>query len=693
MKKRAAALVLVLSMCFAALTGCSSSIAERKTDESKTLYVGYVGSSFPASFMPWLSRDGIAPTVASMIYNTLFSYDEETGDFAPLIARRWCYVDLEGEPLTEDGTWDTPNDYDAVEAYYSAAADDYMVVRVELFDDIHWTDGERLTVEDVYYSFDVATDNALSNHAGALAWTADLRHESSGGELVRQGMFTAAHPDLSGTYTIREGEEDTVMYLLVNKVFGAVTTLFNTILILPEHIWKPLVSQTQQLNNKNPQGEFLYQYEHPVGSGPWMLDADATNSQMIVLERNPDYHLRAEDGGPLYKADRIKLLLYLDSNTAIFALRKGYIDVLDASISTNYLSLMEQEDDIDVFRAEGTYTCCMVLNVDPDPPFDEGMKQLFGDARVRRAIALAIDQQELVDKVLDGAGATASAGLILRSNDLLYEPASDILAGELEERLAEANAILDELYPERDAEGYRLADGQRISFEILAPAAGQDLVAYLASQLRRIGIEATESVIVAEFQVAAVDFLQCGHRHGIVRHHVCSAHNGTFHILSQFLARADLHIGGHVVEAQTFHFLDVGPFLIAVDELLGELAGHTVGVFFTLTFNDIGIVTHTAFQTLHDLCIVSVEQGIDSKNDIFFDVHSSTFLFGLAKIHLFTKLCINWEKYSIFAAAKSKDLAQLKGDLAHLVERQVRNLKVAGSSPVISTESRRKPLK
>ena len=491
MKKRAAALVLVLSMCFAALTGCSSSIAERKTDESKTLYVGYVGSSFPASFMPWLSRDGIAPTVASMIYNTLFSYDEETGDFAPLIARRWCYVDLEGEPLTEDGTWDTPNDYDAVEAYYSAAADDYMVVRVELFDDIHWTDGERLTVEDVYYSFDVATDNALSNHAGALAWTADLRHESNGGEPVQQGMFTAAHPDLSGTYTIREGEEDTVMYLLVNKVFGAVTTLFNTILILPEHIWKPLVSQTQQLNNKNPQGEFLYQYEHPVGSGPWMLDADATNSQMIVLERNPDYHLRAEDGGPLYKADRIKLLLYLDSNTAIFALRKGYIDVLDASVSTNYLSLMEQEDDIDVFRAEGTYTCCMVLNVDPDPPFDEGMKQLFGDARVRRAIALAVDQQELVDKVLDGAGATASAGLILRSNDLLYEPASDILAGELEERLAEANAILDELYPERDAEGYRLADGQRISFEILAPAAGQDLVAYLASQLRRIGIEAT----------------------------------------------------------------------------------------------------------------------------------------------------------------------------------------------------------
>lgn len=36
---------------------------------------------------------------------------------------------------------------------------------------------------------------------------------------------------------------------------------------------------------------------------------------------------------------------------------------------------------------------------------------------------------------------------------------------------------------------------------------------------------------------------------------------------------------------------------------------------------------------------------------------------------------------------------ELRGDLAHLVERQVRNLKVAGSSPVISTKHQDNPLK
>ena len=47
---------------------------------------------------------------------------------------------------------------------------------------------------------------------------------------------------------------------------------------------------------------------------------------------------------------------------------------------------------------------------------------------------------------------------------------------------------------------------------------------------------------------------------------------------------------------------------------------------------------------------------------------------------------------SLFRLGKILYFCSRYGDLAHLVERQVRNLKVAGSSPVISTESKRKPL-
>lgn len=566
-----AAFLLAVCLLVMSAAGCGTSIDMRKTDDSSTLYVGYVGTSFPSSFMPWLSRDGIAPTVAGMLYNTLFSYDEDTGMYEPLTAKQWCYMDLEGKPLTDDGTFDGKIDYQAVEEYYSASTEDYMVVRVELYDDVFWSDGERLTVEDVYYTFDVATDHALSNHAGALAWTADLLHESSGGELVRQGMFTAEHPDYSGTFPIEEGEEDTVMYLLVNKVLGAVTTLFNTILILPEHVWKPLVSEEEQLNNKNPQGEFLEQYQVPVGSGPWILNREETNAQMITLDRNPDYHLKDEDGGPLYKVDKIKFMLYLDSNTAIFAFRKGYVDILDTSVSPNYLSLFEQEEDVFVSKAAGTYVTSLVLNVNPPDTYEDGMKVLLQDKEFRRAIALAVDQEELVEKVLNGAGTTASAGLILPSNELLYNEEADILSGDAAEKTARANEILDGLYPQKDENGYRLTDGERISFEILASSGQQDLVAYLQRQFQRIGIEVQ---FKASGATPETTYLYSGNFDMTIQSVILSMSNADTMYRAHFVTRERSSNYGKLEDEEMTKVIEQMRFTLDQDrkaELIGEL--------------------------------------------------------------------------------------------------------------------------
>ena len=116
---------------------------------------------------------------------------------------------------------------------------------------------------------------------------------------------------------------------------------------------------------------------------------------MITLDRNPDYHLKDKNGDALYKVDKIRLMLYLDSNTAIFALRKGYIDMLDTAISSNYLALFEQEEDIYVSRAAGTYVTSLVLNVNPQDAYNEGSKVLLQDQDFRKVLALAIDQEEL----------------------------------------------------------------------------------------------------------------------------------------------------------------------------------------------------------------------------------------------------------------------------------------------------------
>lgn len=156
-------LLLLLALAVLPLAGCGAGSRAHRPDPN-TLYVGSVQASFPSAYMPWLSREGIAPTIAGMLYDSLFSYDEETDRYLPSIGKEWYYVDENGEPiLTPDGAVD----YARLDQLYSDPEHKFLRVKVVIHDNITWSDGEPLTVEDIYYSFDLATNNLLSNHAGA----------------------------------------------------------------------------------------------------------------------------------------------------------------------------------------------------------------------------------------------------------------------------------------------------------------------------------------------------------------------------------------------------------------------------------------------------------------------------------------------------------------------------------------------
>ena len=206
-------------------TGCRSAGKARQLDDSATLYVGYVGTSFPTSYMPWQSRDGIAPTIASMIYSTLFSYDSTTGLYDPLIAERWCYADKEGNPiLTADGAID----YAAVAETYAKEKDmsasnkrKYMVVRIELKDNVTWSDGTPHRSR-CRLSYDLCANYAMSGHAGATVWASDLKHRHEDGAPM-QG-FT--YDDNPYEYPINESEKDTVLFVR-RYVLGPVASLFD----------------------------------------------------------------------------------------------------------------------------------------------------------------------------------------------------------------------------------------------------------------------------------------------------------------------------------------------------------------------------------------------------------------------------------------------------------------------------------
>jgi len=485
MRKKTIALLMVMLLSFFAL-GCSSNEYERRSDTTNTLYVGAVASSFPVSFMPWLSRDGIAPTISSMIYSTLFSYDEETGLFVSSIAKEWYFVDETGDPIvTESGHID----YDRLEEIYSSSSKTYLPVKIILNEDVTWTDGVPLTVEDVYYTFDIATNNYLSNHAGALAWTSDLQHAYTSGTQTRQGMFTYEHGADEMGYDISEAEKDTVMYLHVNKVLGSITTLFTTILILPKHIWEPIVTPINQLNSKDPTAETINAYQNPIGCGPYYLDTANSNAQVIVLKRNANYHLKNDDDSDLFKVDTIKLVLYQEINVAIYALLKGHIDILDSSISTNYMSLFAARENLYISNADGLFTQTLVLNVNPAVTEQNEMRALLGNKDFRKALALAVDQAELIETILNNSGRETSPGLVSDLLIDLYNPDANVLPTDQTERLAMANTILDELYPTKDDEGYRTLNSRRITFNVFGTPGEQETIGFLQIQFQKIGIE------------------------------------------------------------------------------------------------------------------------------------------------------------------------------------------------------------
>ena len=481
-------LALLMCLCCLVLTGCSGGNYARRTDNSRTLYIGVVGSSFPVSYMPWFSRDGIAPTISSMVFSTLLSYDEETASYEPALASEWCYVDREGNPIV---TADGQVDYDKLESVYSGRDTQCIPIRFKLDENAAWSDGTRVTVEDIYFTFDLAANQKLSNHAGALAWVNDLLHkyDTNTGKLRRQGIYTYDTGANEKGYYIAEEDRDTVFYLETNKVLGAITPLVSTVLILPKHQYADIISLESPLYSTSPSDELRHAYENPIGCGPWVLDTEKTSGQEIVLRRREDYHIKAADGSELYKADALYFILYQDVNVAIYALKKGHLDALDSSISANYAGLFTDEEDIALFSAPGTYAQCLVLNMNPTEDRMTEARRMLTNADFRRAIALAVNQDEMIRNVLGGRGQAMPSGLILPSNKELYNPEANIIAGTAQERLAEANAILDELYPEKDKEGYRLCGGKRLSFEVLGSPGEQEAISFLQVLLQKVGIE------------------------------------------------------------------------------------------------------------------------------------------------------------------------------------------------------------
>jgi peptide/nickel transport system substrate-binding protein len=125
-----------------------------------------------------------------------------------------------------------------------------------------------------------------------------------------------------------------------------------------------------------------------VGTGPFKL-VSYEPDRLIVVERNPNYY----DPARPY-LDRIEIQVFPDVSAEGSALIAGDVDIISTLQPTEYLRL-DGNDGVDVLRTPSGQFCNINFGCDTAP---------FNDARVRRAVALTVDRQAMVDFVTEGFG-------------------------------------------------------------------------------------------------------------------------------------------------------------------------------------------------------------------------------------------------------------------------------------------------
>jgi peptide/nickel transport system substrate-binding protein len=219
--------------------------------------------------------------------------------------------------------------------------------------DVRWHDGTPTTAADVFFTYQRAIDPAT------------------------------AFPNISGfdLYSRRAQLVDPYTFTVRLRPHADFLDMWTQTTIMPEHILGP-VRPAELL-----QSPFRYQ---PVGNGPFKF-VRRVPAQEWVFEANPDFP-EALGGRPYL--DRIVYRVIPESTTLLTELLTGRVDFY----------LAPQPDMVDQLRAtQGVELRNWKFRQYEYIAWNTRLP-LFSDARVRRALTMAINRQEMVDALRHGFG-------------------------------------------------------------------------------------------------------------------------------------------------------------------------------------------------------------------------------------------------------------------------------------------------
>lgn len=221
--------------------------------------------------------------------------------------------------------------------------------------------------------------------------------------------------------------------------------------------------------------------------------APGEDTERAIAERNPYYFKVDTEGQQLPYFDRVVYQVVGDPQVLLLKTLQGEIDFMGLYINTpsNKPVLFDSKEtgNYDFFTLKETAANAMVfmLNLNHTDPVKN---ELFNNRDFRVALSHAIDRQAMIDAVFVGQGKPAQPSIL--EGDPLHNPTLSYQYTEYDPDTA--NAMLDEILPEKDSEGYRLdKNGNRLTivFEIdQARSTFLDMFELALPNFQAVGIDA-----------------------------------------------------------------------------------------------------------------------------------------------------------------------------------------------------------
>jgi len=210
-----------------------------------------------------------------------------------------------------------------------------------------------------------------------------------------------------------------------------------------------------------PEGSGEEMSRHPIGSGPFRF-VSAETDRDVSIERNNEYW------GERAKVARVRFAIVPDATTEALELRKGSGDIAINSLTPDTVFALARDPNLAVERGTGTRLAYLGFNL-RDP--------ILKDARVRQAIAFALDRIPMIEYLWHGQAAPARSVLPVQSWAYNANVAS------YDHNIAKANQLLD-------AAGYPASNGVRfhITMKTSTDENTRLMVAVMQQQLREAGI-------------------------------------------------------------------------------------------------------------------------------------------------------------------------------------------------------------